>query len=130
MKQCSGAIRTSNHDVRINDDHNSLKTGDRGPSLLEDFLLRETITHVELECLPGRVVALHRIRYFLDSGRAIESASDLHSARFSIQRLIRPIPERMIKARTVPSAADASRPNPAAIPTAAVSQIPAAVVSP
>jgi catalase len=35
---------TTNQGLRINDDQNSLKAGERGPSLLEDFHLRETIT--------------------------------------------------------------------------------------
>src|SRR4029453_6174809 len=35
---------------------NSLKTGDRGSSLLEDFILREKITHFDHERIPERVV--------------------------------------------------------------------------
>jgi catalase len=42
--------------VRINDNQNSLKAGDRGPSLLEDFILREKITHFDHERIPERVV--------------------------------------------------------------------------
>lgn len=47
---------TTNHGVRINDDQNSLKAGERGPSLLEDFILREKITHFDHERIPERVV--------------------------------------------------------------------------
>src|SRR3984957_17036037 len=47
---------TSNQGVRISDDQNSLKAGARGPSLLEDFLLREKITHFDHERIPERVV--------------------------------------------------------------------------
>ncbi|MEO6455650.1 MAG: catalase [Ginsengibacter sp.] len=47
---------TTNTGLRINDDHNSLKAGERGPSLLEDFLLREKITHFDHERIPERVV--------------------------------------------------------------------------
>ena len=47
---------TTNHGVRINDDQNSLKAGDRGPTLLEDFILREKITHFDHERIPERVV--------------------------------------------------------------------------
>ena len=36
----------------INDDTNSLKAGSRGPSLLEDFILREKITHFDHERIP------------------------------------------------------------------------------
>jgi catalase len=47
---------TTDQGVRINDDNNSLKAGDRGPSLLEDFILREKITHFDHERIPERVV--------------------------------------------------------------------------
>ena len=47
---------TTDQGLRINDDQNSLKTGPRGPSLLEDFILREKITHFDHERIPERVV--------------------------------------------------------------------------
>ena len=47
---------TTNQGLRINDDQNSLKLGERGPSLLEDFQLREKITHFDHERIPERVV--------------------------------------------------------------------------
>ena len=47
---------TTDQGVRINDDQNSLKAGPRGPSLLEDFILREKITHFDHERIPERVV--------------------------------------------------------------------------
>lgn len=47
---------TTDQGVKINDDHNSLKAGDRGPSLLEDFILREKITHFDHERIPERIV--------------------------------------------------------------------------
>jgi catalase len=47
---------TTNHGVRINDDQNSLKAGQRGPSLLEDFIMREKITHFDHERIPERIV--------------------------------------------------------------------------
>lgn len=49
-------ILTTNHGTKINDDNNSLKAGDRGPSLLEDFILREKITHFDHERIPERIV--------------------------------------------------------------------------
>src|SRR6187399_200525 len=49
-------ILTTNQGLRINDDQNSLKAGERGPSLLEDFILREKITHFDHERIPERVV--------------------------------------------------------------------------
>ncbi|MGN7811688.1 catalase [Flavobacterium sp. 22076] len=47
---------TTNQGIKINDDNNTLKAGDRGPSLLEDFILREKITHFDHERIPERVV--------------------------------------------------------------------------
>lgn len=47
---------TTDQGLKINDDQNSLKVGDRGPSLLEDFILREKITHFDHERIPERVV--------------------------------------------------------------------------
>ncbi|MEO5997965.1 MAG: catalase [Chitinophagaceae bacterium] len=52
----TGEFMTTNHGVRINDDQNSLKAGNRGPSLLEDFILREKITHFDHERIPERIV--------------------------------------------------------------------------
>lgn len=47
---------TTNQGVRINDNQNTLKAGERGPSLLEDFIMREKITHFDHERIPERVV--------------------------------------------------------------------------
>jgi len=47
---------TTNQAVRINDDQNSLKAGPRGPALLEDFHLREKLTHFDHERIPERIV--------------------------------------------------------------------------
>ena len=52
----SGQFLTTNHGVKINDDHNSLKAGERGPSLLEDFIFREKMTHFDHERIPERIV--------------------------------------------------------------------------
>ncbi|MDP1911094.1 MAG: catalase, partial [Hyphomicrobium sp.] len=40
---------TTNQGVAISDNQNSLKSGARGPTLLEDFVLREKITHFDHE---------------------------------------------------------------------------------
>ncbi|MBB5379284.1 catalase [Deinococcus metalli] len=45
---------TMGHPVR--DDQNSLRAGERGPTLMEDFLLREKIHHFDHERIPERVV--------------------------------------------------------------------------
>jgi catalase len=52
----AGKTLTTNQGVPINDDQRSLRAGDRGPSLLEDFHLREKITHFDHERIPERVV--------------------------------------------------------------------------
>jgi catalase len=47
---------TTNQGLKINDNQNSLKAGERGPTLLEDFILREKITHFDHERIPERIV--------------------------------------------------------------------------
>lgn len=47
---------TTNQGLKINNDQDSLKAGERGPSLLEDFILREKITHFDHERIPERIV--------------------------------------------------------------------------
>ncbi|HEC58173.1 hypothetical protein LCGC14_0484150 [marine sediment metagenome] len=47
---------TTNQGVGISDNQNSLKYGKRGPTLLEDFILREKITHFDHERIPERIV--------------------------------------------------------------------------
>ncbi|NHN88669.1 catalase [Acetobacter conturbans] len=47
---------TDNFGLRIADNENSLKAGTRGPSLLEDFILREKIFHFDHERIPERIV--------------------------------------------------------------------------
>jgi len=52
----SGQTLTTNQGVPVGDNQNSLKAGLRGPSLLEDFILREKITHFDHERIPERIV--------------------------------------------------------------------------
>ena len=52
----SGRMLTTNQGVPIADNQNSLKYGTRGPVLLEDFILREKITHFDHERIPERIV--------------------------------------------------------------------------
>ncbi|HSX71185.1 MAG TPA: catalase, partial [Pseudomonas sp.] len=80
-EDATGEALTSNTGVRVADNQNSLKAGERGPSLLEDFLLREKITHFDHERIPERVVhargaAAHG--YF----QVYEPLSDLTKADF------------------------------------------------
>jgi catalase len=47
---------TTQQGIPIADDQNSLKQGERGPTLLEDFHFREKIFHFDHERIPERVV--------------------------------------------------------------------------
>ena len=51
-----GQALTTNQGVAVGDNQNSLKAGLRGPTLLEDFILREKITHFDHERIPERIV--------------------------------------------------------------------------
>ncbi len=54
--QQGGEPLTTNFGVPISDNQNSLKAGSRGPTLLEDFVLREKIFHFDHERIPERIV--------------------------------------------------------------------------
>jgi catalase len=47
---------TTNQGLRISDNQNSLRSGTRGPTLLEDVIFREKITHFDHERIPERIV--------------------------------------------------------------------------
>jgi catalase len=47
---------TTNQGLPISDNQNSLRAHARGPTLLEDFILREKITHFDHERIPERIV--------------------------------------------------------------------------
>lgn len=47
---------TTQQGIVVPDNQNSLKAFSRGPSLLEDFILREKITHFDHERIPERIV--------------------------------------------------------------------------
>ncbi|WP_034887503.1 catalase [Gillisia sp. Hel_I_29] len=51
-----GTTMTTNQGLKVNDTNNSLKAGERGATLLEDFILREKITHFDHERIPERIV--------------------------------------------------------------------------
>ncbi len=80
-EEAEGTYLTTNQGVRISDDHNSLKAGSRGPTLMEDFIFREKMTHFDHERIPERIVhargsAAHG--YF----QPYESMAELTKARF------------------------------------------------
>lgn len=52
----TGRELTTNMGVRVSDNQNSLKAGLRGPTLMQDFILREKITHFDHERIPERIV--------------------------------------------------------------------------
>jgi catalase len=52
----TGRELTTNQGVAVADNQHSLKAGMRGPALLEDFILREKITHFDHERIPERIV--------------------------------------------------------------------------
>jgi catalase len=81
---------TTNQGAPIGDNQNSLKAGARGPVLLQDFILREKITHFDHERIPERVVhargsAAHG--FF----ECLEDCSDVTTADF-LQRAGEKIP--------------------------------------
>ena len=51
-----GKTLTTSLGVPVVDNQNSLKVGERGPTLLEDFLLRDKLIHFDRERIPERVV--------------------------------------------------------------------------
>ncbi len=51
-----GTELTTNHGVKISHTDDSLKAGERGPTLMEDFHFREKITHFDHERIPERIV--------------------------------------------------------------------------
>ncbi len=55
-EDAQGEYLTTNQGVRVSDDHNSLKAGPRGPTLMEDFIFREKMTHFDHERIPERIV--------------------------------------------------------------------------
>jgi catalase len=52
----AGQALTTNQGVPVSSNQDSLKAGLRGPTLLEDFVLREKITHFDHERIPERIV--------------------------------------------------------------------------
>jgi catalase len=75
-------ILTTDQGTPVNDDQNSLKSGERGGTLLEDFILREKITHFDHERIPERIVhargsAAHGVFRVYQSQAALTTAGFL-----------------------------------------------------
>ena len=58
QQQAGGShpVLTTQQGIAVPDNQNSLRSTPRGPTLLEDFILREKITHFDHERIPERVV--------------------------------------------------------------------------
>jgi catalase len=56
LQESVSSFLTTNQGIHVADNQNSLKSGMRGPTLLEDFALREKIFHFDHERIPERIV--------------------------------------------------------------------------
>jgi catalase len=76
-----GQALTTNQGLKISEDEFSLKAGERGPTLIEDFHFREKMTHFDHERIPERVV---HARGYAAHGEfeLYESASEFTKAKF------------------------------------------------
>ena len=78
----AGEYLTTAQGLRLPDTDHSLKVGERGPTLLEDFHLREKITHFDHERIPERVVhargaAAHGVFESYGSAKSVTRAAFL-----------------------------------------------------
>jgi catalase len=76
-------MMTTDQGVKINNDQDTLKAGNRGPSLLEDFIFREKMTHFDHERIPERIVhargsAAHGVFKLYESQSALSKAAFLN----------------------------------------------------
>jgi catalase len=55
-KDSDGQYLTTDQGVKVSHTDDSLKAGQRGPTLMEDFHFREKLTHFDHEPIPERVV--------------------------------------------------------------------------
>jgi catalase len=90
----TGAFLTTAEGLRLQDTNHSLKAGPRGPSLLEDFHLREKITHFDHERIPERVVhargaAAHGVFRAYGSAASVTKAGFLAEANKETQVFVR-----------------------------------------
>lgn len=74
---------TTDQGVKINNDQDTLKAGKRGPSLLEDFIFREKMTHFDHERIPERIVhargsAAHGVFKLYEAQSALTKAAFLN----------------------------------------------------
>ncbi len=90
QQQAGGShpVLTTNQGIPVSDNQNSLKAGLRGPVLLEDFVLREKITHFDHERIPERIVHAR--------GSAAHGSFELKKslARYTTARLLTEVGEK------------------------------------
>jgi catalase len=84
VQEEAGEFLTTAQGLRLPDTDHSLKAGRRGPTLMEDFHLREKITHFDHERIPERVVhargaAAHGVFESYGTGRSVTKAGFLAS---------------------------------------------------
>ena len=82
VAELPGESLTTNQGLLISDNQNSLRAGERGPTLLEDHILREKIMHFDHERIPERVVhargaAAHGVFELYDSMSEVTKAGFL-----------------------------------------------------
>jgi catalase len=81
IRNHAGEYLTTDQGVTVADDQNSLRVGERGPTLMDDFILREKLAHFDHERIPERVVHARGSGahgYF----QVYESLADFTSAAF------------------------------------------------
>jgi catalase len=84
VQEEAGEFLTTAQGLRLPDTDHSLKAGERGPTLMEDFHLREKITHFDHERIPERVVhargaAAHGVFESYGTARSVTKAGFLAS---------------------------------------------------
>src|SRR6202050_4439153 len=82
VQEEAGEFLTTAQGLRLPDTDHSLKAGQRGPTLMEDFHLREKITHFDHERIPERAVhargaAAHGVFESYGTGRSVTKAGFL-----------------------------------------------------
>ena len=102
----AGRALTTNQGVPVADNQNSLKAGLRGPALLEDFILREKITHFDHERIPGA----HRPRARLGGARLLRVLRAADATSRAPRSSPRPASARRCSCASRPSSASAARP--------------------
>ena len=95
----TGQLLTSNQGLKIADNQNSLRAGRRGPTLLEDQLLREKITAFDHERIPERVV--HARTPNGNSACTVVEEADATRCGFDLLDATKLTPEELLPVRAI-----------------------------